>query len=133
VTSSYGPEWQPLFRALRRLATASRASLAFVVDTGNVLWCAAPALAALPDPATENLAASEVYGAEIEPRVASLRRGERFEVSRDEWRARYHARSFASTYVLAVWFEARRKDFTARASTAHMGRCTHTVVGKDGT
>jgi len=106
MTSGYGTEWEPLVRALRRLATSSHGSLAFVVDTGNILWCAAPSLAREPQGAMkENLAATEVYEAEIEPRIAPLRRGERFNTSRDESGARYYACSFAATYVLAVWFE----------------------------
>jgi len=95
-----GPEWPELRRELYALAASCEASVAFVLDTGNILWAAAGR-----GFGRRHELANVVYEAEVLPRVASLRRGARLDATRCVEGAHYCVRSFASTYVVAVCFD----------------------------
>jgi len=95
-----GSEWRELKRALYALAASCGAPLAFVLDTGNILWAAAGR-----GFARRHELADVVHEAEVVPHIASLRRCARVEVTRSDDDAHYCVRSFASTYVLAICFD----------------------------
>ncbi len=116
---SLGPghlTWTKLYEALAGLAKASGGSFAFVLDEGNGLWCVG-----IPDwPPTSSTraqdhAADRFYAREIVPRIHSMRRGVRFELAQEDGEDRYVACSFASIYVVVVWFDGPMQPLLVRA------------------
>lgn len=113
------PEWQALRRALDSLvAECEGAILAAVLCESNVLWCWSRPTAHLRDRWSEVVCRTDVFHAgEVASLRLPLRRGGRLSVARRRERLRlvptagsapswlvYAAESFASVYVLVVWF-----------------------------
>ena len=110
------PTWTALYDALAELALACGGSFAFVLDEGNGLWCVGIADEA---PTTNTLHANRFadrfYGAEVVPRLDSIRRGVSWEAIRTEPKDRYVALSFAGIYVLVVAFDTEVQPQMVRA------------------
>ncbi len=107
--------WTKLYEALAALARACGGTFAFVLDEGNGLWCVglsdAPPTTATHD---EDRAADRFYRAEIVPQMTTLRRGLSLDIVRTDGDC-YAALSFASIYVLVVWFERAFESTLVRA------------------
>lgn len=110
------PTWSKLYEALAALARTSGGTFAFVVDEGNGLWCVGLADSP-PTTATrhEDQAADRFYRDEVVPRMTSLRHGIRIDVVKNDGTGRYVALSFASLYVVVVWFEGTFEPALVRA------------------
>jgi hypothetical protein len=117
--------WRRLNGVLGALASVCGGCAAAVLDEGNALWCVGVA----PTPARPMTpmrgysawapAADRFYRAEIAPRATAMRRGARLDVHVVEGSDRYAALSFASIYVVVVWFE---KGFDPEVVRARMRR-----------
>ena len=105
---SSDPALNALQRALCDLVLECDGTCAAVIDDGNGLWCTS-------NPGFEP-AADRFYREEIaaQPTV-QLKRGVHLHVVRHDPPARaYVAESFASIYVLILWFDRAFDPFTAR-------------------
>jgi hypothetical protein len=102
------PGYRTLQLALLELANACEATCALVIDDGNGLWC-------MSHPGFDR-AADAFYREEIATRPeVQLRKGRPFHIVRDRPPAHaYVAESFASIYVLIVFFDREFDPFTAR-------------------
>ncbi len=85
--------------ALCSLVYDCDASFGAIIDEGNGLWCAAPAMAGAA--ATAN----RFYQREMAPRSKSLLRGQRLSIQKASGLDRYAAESFAAIYVVVLWFD----------------------------
>jgi hypothetical protein len=106
---SWNPALSALNRALRELVAECEAACAAVIDDGNGLWCTSR-------PGFDS-AADRFYREEIAacPDV-QLKRGVRLRVVRQDPPDRaYVAESFASIYVVVLWFDRAFDPFTARS------------------
>src|SRR5262245_487521 len=104
------PQLTSAITALVRECGGERGAL---VDEGNGLWCAVP-----NDPASA-AAADLFYQTEIAPRAREMQRGQRLSVYRANTAERYAAESFASLYVVVVWFSAEFDVFGVHKRIAH--------------
>jgi hypothetical protein len=103
------PGWRALGLALIDLAEACGAKCAAVIDDGNGLWCASHRGF---DKACDAFYREEIA---LRPEV-QLKKGKPLHVVRDDPPAHaYVAESFASIYVLILFFEATFDPFTARS------------------
>jgi hypothetical protein len=105
---SSNPALHALRKALVDLATECDAACVAVIDDGNGLWCTSHG--------GFEEAADRFYRTEIalQPEV-HLRRGKPLHVVRDQPPDRaYLAESFASIYVVIVFFDRAFEPFTAR-------------------
>jgi hypothetical protein len=116
------PGWLSLHEALIELVIACRGAFAAVVDEGNGLWCIGRPTtdATLDSAAPDNeRAMDQFYRAEIAPRSTSLRRGVKLDIvcrpDAADGEPRYIAESFASIYVLVMWFDGPFEAELARA------------------
>lgn len=102
------PTWAALHRALGELVSECGATCAAVIDDGNGLWCTSHR--------GFDEAADRFYREEIATRPdVRLKRGGRLHVVREQPPDRaYVAESFASIYVVIVWFDREFDPFTAR-------------------
>ena len=115
-TSMLGPTnaaWAKLHEVLSQLAHASGGDFAFVVDEGNGLWCVAPSST------DADRKADRFYANEIHPRMHDLRHGVPLDIAKTEGDDRYVAISFASIYVVVVWFD---RDFVPPLVRARVRR-----------
>lgn len=92
--------------ALRHLLDACGGTLIAVVDEGNGLWCIvrSPRCTHVAL-GREDAAADGFYRSEMAPRALDMRKGAKVSIQRLEGSHRYVAESFASIYMLVVWFE----------------------------
>lgn len=95
------PEWARLHAALSELVSACEASFAAIIDEGNGLWCVAYSKH-IPRGGDE--AADLFYRTEVSPRAKAMLRGARLSIDKRDGDDRYIAESFASIYVVVVWF-----------------------------
>ena len=118
---SLGPEnatWSKLYDALEQLARTSGGAFAFVLDEGNGLWCVGiPGEPATTATSGEDRCADRFYAREVHPHETDLRHGIVLDVAVTEGDDRYVAISFASIYVVVVWFE---RDFDPRLVRARI-------------
>ena len=105
---SSDPALAALRRALEELVTECAATCAAVIDDGNGLWC-------MSRSGFED-AANRFYREEIAERAdVHLKRGGGLHIVRQSPPDHaYVAESFASIYVVVLWFEADFDPFTAR-------------------
>lgn len=128
--------WAELHRQLVELAHACGGTFAAVVDEGNGLWCTGVASVDAIASDAPDRAADRFYRAEIAPRSASMRRGVPVSVVRGsredegllEGADRYVAESFASVYVLVVWFRGSFGGELARARVRRVLPAIEAVV-----
>jgi hypothetical protein len=114
------PVWKKLYEELSSLAATSGGAFAFVLDEGNGLWCVGvPNREPMSQTFEENRAADRFYAAEVASLADSLRRGGRIDVAKVDGDDRYVALSFATIYVLVVWFKG---DFEVPLVRARMRR-----------
>jgi hypothetical protein len=108
--ASNDPALNALHRALCELVTDCTAKGAAVIDDGNGLWCVSEAPFAK--------AADRFYREEIamRPDVQLKRGGGLHLVRHDAPEHAYVAESFASIYVVIVFFDAAFDPFTARTN-----------------
>ncbi len=100
------PVWKKLYEELSALAAAAGGAFAFVVDEGNGLWCVGlPNREPMTQTFEENRAAHRFYVAEVAPIADGMRRGAKIDVAKVDGDDRYVAISFATIYVLVVWFK----------------------------
>jgi hypothetical protein len=95
------------------LAERCGGAFAFVVDEGNGLWCVG---SKQPEHRADKLA-DDFYRTVVVSRMKELRSGGKIDQVKMDASSRYVAVSFASIYVLCVWFDADFDPFTARALT----------------
>jgi len=114
------PVWKKLYEELSGLAASSGGAFAFVLDEGNGLWCVGvPNREPMTQTFDENRAADRFYAAEVAPLADAMRRGGRIDVAKMDGDDRYVALSFATIYVLVVWFKG---EFEAPLVRARMRR-----------
>jgi hypothetical protein len=115
------PGWSKLSDVLTELVDACGGTFAAVVDEGNGLWSVARGKrsAATGAALRPEEAADRFYREEIAPRAMAMRRGGRLDLVRSEGEAHYVAESFASIYVLVVWFEGPFEAPLVRARLRH--------------
>jgi hypothetical protein len=101
--------WSALFGALCDLVERCGGTCAAVIDEGNGLWCVSHA--------GFDAAADRFYREEIAARPeVQLTKGGRLHVVRENPPAHaYVGESFASIYVVILWFDREFDPFTTRA------------------
>jgi hypothetical protein len=101
---------------LQTLVESSGATLGAVVDEGNGLWCIvrSPRCTHVAK-YREDLVADAFYRHEIAPRAGEMRRGAHLSIQQLEGAHPYIGESFASLYVLVLWFESSFSPELVRA------------------
>ena len=102
VRDTSHPGWRALNAALERLAERCGARAATVLDEGFVVWGEARAGGDLSGPLVDEV--DRFYRTEIEPRISEMRHGVSIGMQNVSGRDYYVAKSFASLYVVVVWF-----------------------------
>lgn len=105
------PGWRALNDALVRLATKSHALSATVMDEGYAVWSEANAEGVIREPLVDQV--ERFYRVEIEPRIPEMRHGATVSMHSLTGPDFYIAQSFASLYVVIVWFGAAFDVFSA--------------------
>jgi hypothetical protein len=92
------PGLQQLTAAIGSLVRHCGGVRGMLVDEGNGLWCAVP-----DEPASAELA-DRFYRTEIAPRARAMQRGQRLSLRGAIGAEHFAGESFASLYVVVVWF-----------------------------